>query len=122
MAISYVGIRGDEDLMMDMFLRSLIFSPHFPFRRNIWSLDVINKVLGNTSIDKFNDCYRSVADDDVYEQAQKFIITTDKDFFYSKKLNALLDVDIKTFNHAVFRIPQRIHRLSCGQVGFISLA
>ncbi|WP_238583191.1 phosphoadenosine phosphosulfate reductase, partial [Porphyromonas gingivalis] len=102
MAISYVGIRGDEDRDGYVSTKPNIQSI-FPFRRNIWSLDVINKVLGNASIEKFNDCYRSIADDDVYEQAQKFIIAPlTKDFFYSKKLNALLDVDIKTFNHTVF--------------------
>ena len=100
--ISYVGIRGDEDRDGYVSTKSNIQSV-FPFRKNIWSLDVINKVLGNASIDKFNDCYRSIANDDVYEQAQKFIVTPlTKDFFYSKKLNALLDIDIKTFNHAVF--------------------
>jgi len=42
LAISYVGIRGDED--RDGYISS---KPNiqaiFPFRRNIWSLDVINK-------------------------------------------------------------------------------
>ena len=102
MAVSYVGIRGDEDRDGYVSTRPNIQSV-FPFRKNIWSLDVINKVLGNASIDKFDDCFRSVANVDVYERARKFIIIPlTKDFFYSKKLNALLDVDVKTFNHAVF--------------------
>lgn len=45
-AVSYVGIRGDED--RDGYISS---KPNiqavFPFRRNIWSIDVINKVLHN---------------------------------------------------------------------------
>ena len=65
-AVSYVGIRGDED--RDGYISS---KPNiqavFPFRKNIWSIDVINKT-----------------------------------FYYSKKMNALLDYDVKLFNHAVF--------------------
>ena len=43
-AVSYVGIRGDED--RDGYISS---KPNiqaiFPFRKNIWSIDVINKFL-----------------------------------------------------------------------------
>ena len=102
LAVSYVGIRGDEDRDGYVSTKPNI-QAIYPFRKNIWSLDVINKVLNNASMDKFNDCYLSVATDDIYEQAKQFITTPlTKEFFYSKKLNALLDVDIKTFNHAVF--------------------
>ena len=74
LAISYVGIRGDEDRDGYVSTKPNI-QAIYPFRKNIWSLDVINKVLNNASMDKFNDCYLSVATDDIYEQAKQFITT-----------------------------------------------
>lgn len=100
--ISYVGIRGDEDRDGYVSTKPNI-QAIYPFRRNIWSIDVINKVLHNSNIDKFNACYLSVSNKTSYSQAKQLINTPlTKDFYFSKKLNALLDIDIKTFNHAVF--------------------
>lgn len=102
-AISYVGIRGDED--RDGYISS---KPNiqavFPFRRNIWSLDVINLVLGNGNIQNMVDIVKGLSDD--FKTKEDFIKILEqpltKGFFYSKKLNALLDLDIPLFNHAVF--------------------
>ena len=103
MAVSYVGIRGDED--RDGYISS---KPNiqavFPFRKNIWSLDVINKFLGNDNLDQLvalyeQMCPQGLMHDEIIETAKRKI---DKQFFYSKKLNALLDYDIRLFNHAVF--------------------
>lgn len=47
--ISYVGIRGDEDREGYVSTKPNIQSI-FPFRRNIWSVDVINKVFNNNSL------------------------------------------------------------------------
>ena len=56
LAISYVGIRGDED--RDGYIST---KPNiqaiFPFRRNIWSIDVINKFLGNDNLDQIVSLY-----------------------------------------------------------------
>lgn len=56
MAISYVGIRGDED--RDGYISS---KPNiqsiFPFRRNIWSLDVVNKFLHNENLNQITEIY-----------------------------------------------------------------
>src|SRR5665647_677870 len=49
-SISYVGIRGDEDREGYVSTKPNI-QAIFPFRRNIWSLDVINKVLSNSNIE-----------------------------------------------------------------------
>ena len=124
-AVSYVGIRGDED--RDGYISS---KPNiqavFPFRKNIWSIDVINKFLHKenqeqisaflSSSDSFNQ-YRKMLRDikivDIYERlCPEGILKEDimetvkkpisKQFYYSKKMNALLDFDIKLFNHAVF--------------------
>ena len=102
-AISYVGIRGDED--RDGYISS---KPNiqavFPFRKNIWSLDVINLVLGNGSIQKMVEIVRRLNGE--FETIEPFLEILEqpltKAFYYSKKLNALLDTDTRLFNRTVF--------------------
>ena len=102
-AISYVGIRGDED--RDGYISS---KPNiqaiFPFRKNIWSIDVINKVLHNDNINQLIDIYDKLCPDGIMKEDIMDIVRKplSKTFFYSKKMNALLDFDIKLFNHVVF--------------------
>lgn len=102
-AVSYVGIRGDED--RDGYISS---KPNiqavFPFRRNIWSLDVINKVLSNKQQEQLLDIYGRIVSDGPKKERLKEVLLRPltKQFFYSKKLNALLDIDVKLFNRAVF--------------------
>ena len=50
LVISYVGIRGDEDREGYISKKSNIQSI-FPFRKNIWSEDVIKKALQNDNLD-----------------------------------------------------------------------
>lgn len=105
-AVSYVGIRGDEE--RDGYISS---KPNiqavFPFRKNIWSLDVISKVLSNDNQYQLEEIYEELCPkrmiDDVMEIVRKPIT---KQYYYSKKLNALLDIDVKLFNHVVFRFLQ----------------
>lgn len=102
-AVSYVGIRGDED--RDGYISS---KPNiqavFPFRKNIWSIDVINKFLHKENLEQIVDIYERLTPegflrDEIIETVKKPIT---KQFYYSKKMNALLDYNIKLFNHAVF--------------------
>ena len=102
-AISYVGIRGDED--RDGYISN---KPNiqaiFPFRKNIWSIDVINKFLHNENLNQIELIYERLCSDSVLRNE---IIATvkrpiSKEFYYSKKMNTLLDYDVKLFNHAVF--------------------
>ena len=102
-AVSYVGIRGDED--RDGYISS---KPNiqavFPFRKNIWSIDVINKFLHKENQEQIADIYErlcpeGILKEDIMETVKRPI---SKQFYYSKKMNALLDYDIKLFNHAVF--------------------
>lgn len=101
-AVSYVGIRGDEE--RDGYISS---KPNiqavFPFRRNIWSLDVINRTLHNDNIHMLERLYDELCPvymkEDIMEIVRRPIT---KQYYYSKKLNALLDVDVKLFNHVVF--------------------
>ena len=101
-AVSYVGIRGDEDRDGYISSKSNI-QAIFPFRKNIWSLDVINKVLNNDNLLKIEELYENLCPsykkDDIMEIVRRPIT---KQFYYSKKLNALLDIDVKLFNHVVF--------------------
>ena len=54
--ISYVGIRGDEEREGYVSTKPNI-QAIFPFRRNIWSLDVITKVLNNDNIKILEELY-----------------------------------------------------------------
>lgn len=100
--ISYVGIRGDEDREGYVSTKPNI-QAIFPFRKNIWSVDVIQKVLHNDNITKIADLYKKFASNDIIDKAIEIVLTPlNKSFYYSKKLNALLDLNIKTFNKVVF--------------------
>ena len=101
--ISYVGIRGDEEREGYVSTKQNI-QAIFPFRKNIWSLDVINKVLNNDNIQLFKDIYKAICPENMLDTALEIVQKTlTKQFYYSKKLNALLDLDTKTFNKAVFQ-------------------
>lgn len=100
--ISYVGIRGDEEREGYVSTKPNI-QAIFPFRRNIWSMDVIHKVLHNDNIAQLEEIYRSVCSQSLFDKAIEAIQKPlTKQFYYSKKLNALLDLDVKIFNQAVF--------------------
>ena len=100
--ISYVGIRGDEEREGYVSTKPNI-QAIFPFRRNIWSLEVINRFFQNSNIDQIKAIYQDIAHESIILEAIKIIDTPiTKQFFYSKKLNALLDLNVKVFNKAVF--------------------
>ena len=102
-AISYVGIRADEEREGYVSTKPNI-QAIFPFRRNIWSLDVINKFLHNDNIQQIADIYKFVCDESALQKALEIVKTPlTKHFYYSKKLYALLDLDTTTFNRAVFQ-------------------
>lgn len=103
MAISYVGIRGDED--RDGFIST---NPNiqsiFPFRKNIWSLDVVNKFLHKENLDQIIAIYEKLCPNGFLKEEIMDIVKRPitYQYYYSKKLNVLLDYDTKLFNHAVF--------------------
>lgn len=114
--ISYVGIRGDEDREGYVSTKPNI-QAIFPFRRNIWSLDVINKVLSNDSMIKVEELYKEEMNPDLLEEVLTIVKTpVGKNFFFSKKLNALLDVDIKAFNRVVFGFLKRFTDYPVGKL------
>lgn len=100
--ISYVGIRGDEDREGYVSTKPNI-QAIFPFRRNIWSIDVIHNIVHKNNIARFTDVYLSLAPDGMKEKLKEILEhPLTKDFYYVKKTSALMDIDLKLFNRAVF--------------------
>lgn len=101
--ISYVGIRGDENREGYISTKSNIQSI-FPFRKNIWSEDVIKKVLANNKIEIIEKYYIDLATSSSLERITKVVNTPiSPRFLQDQKLDTLLDLGIKEFNHVVFR-------------------
>jgi hypothetical protein len=100
--VSYVGIRGDEDREGYISTKKNIQSI-FPFRKNIWSIDVINKLLANQNLENLISLSKNF---DFGKHQEKVLQTIsrkiDSGFTLDHKLNILLDSDVKSFNHLVF--------------------
>ncbi len=102
LVISYVAIRGDEDREGYVSTKSNI-QTIFPFRKNIWSIEILNAIFGNGNISKVAEFYTAFASKAITKRALEIIfIPTSSNFFFSRKVNALLDLSIKTFNKVVF--------------------
>lgn len=100
--ISYVGIRGDEDREGYISKKSNIQSI-FPFRKNIWSEDVIIKALRNDNIATLIETYSFYTKGEDISRALEILrqpLSTK--FSVQNKLNLLLDQNIKAFNKAIF--------------------
>ena len=105
--ISYVGIRGDEDREGYISKKANIQSI-FPFRKNIWSEDVVGKVLGNPYAATVADLYAAIAP---MESNPRFAEVLSKPTSFSfpqvQKLNLLLDLDTRLFNRLVYTYLQQ---------------
>ncbi len=100
--ISYVGIRGDEDREGYISKKSNIQSI-FPFRKSIWSEDVISKFLANSNIDSVLKIYSELEINEKLPRIVEVINTKlSTSLNQQQKLNLLLDLGIKDFNKAVF--------------------
>ena len=100
--ISYVGIRGDEDREGYISKKSNIQSI-FPFRRNIWSEDVVIKFLANANISTVSEIYNNLSINGKLERINEIIhLPLSLVYTYQHKLNQLLDLGVKEFNNAVF--------------------
>lgn len=102
-AISYVGIRGDEDREGYVSTKPNI-QAIFPFRENIWSQDVINTVFNNKSLDQLVELYEKWCPEDkkadIMPTVRRKIDM--KEFPYSKKIRGLMNMDVKLFNRVIF--------------------
>lgn len=101
-AVSYVGIRGDEEREGYVSTKPNIQAV-FPFRKNIWSLDVIHKALHNDNLEQITALYKIWAPKDIVNEAIEIASTPiNRAFYYSRKLNALLYLSVKTFNRIIY--------------------
>jgi 3'-phosphoadenosine 5'-phosphosulfate sulfotransferase (PAPS reductase)/FAD synthetase len=102
--VSYVGIRGDENREGYISKKSNIQSI-FPFRKNIWSKDVVNKILNNNFIQQFESCYRSFGEKEKMDRAIEIIRDPISNLFsQQQKLTLLLDLGVKEFNMTVYEL------------------
>jgi 3'-phosphoadenosine 5'-phosphosulfate sulfotransferase (PAPS reductase)/FAD synthetase len=100
--ISYVGIRGDEDREGYISRKSNIQSI-FPFRQNIWSEDVISKLLSNTQISQIELISKGLENNENkarFDEVLQKPIT--QSFPLPQKLKLLLDLNTIHFNAIVF--------------------
>ena len=100
--VSYVGIRGDEDREGYISRKSNIQSI-FPFRRNMWSEDVIEKFLAN---ERQAEVMSLLEGFDFGNQKSKFeqilVKPLSVTFHEHQKLNQLLDLGTKETNHLIY--------------------
>lgn len=100
--VSYVGIRGDEDREGYISTKPNIQSI-FPFRKNIWSEDVIQKVLANSQIDFIAGLYKKYGEYDKLSRTLEVVKQPLTSYFTrEQKLDTLLELGIKEFNRVVF--------------------
>ncbi|WP_158858672.1 phosphoadenosine phosphosulfate reductase family protein [Lunatibacter salilacus] len=104
--ISYIGIRGDENREGYISKKPNVQSI-FPFRENIWSEDVIKKVLSNQHIDQLTQLYADVMPSKEMSEAFSYIVRPiNTSYTQKQKLEALLRIGIRAFNQVVFRFLQ----------------
>lgn len=102
LVVSYVGIRGDEDREGYISKKSNIQSI-FPFRKNIWSEDVISKVLKNENISALKEIYEfKFAFYNIKRVLEIIQLPVSPKLSTTQKLHLLLDQNITLFNKAVF--------------------
>jgi 3'-phosphoadenosine 5'-phosphosulfate sulfotransferase (PAPS reductase)/FAD synthetase len=100
--ISYVGIRGDEQREGYISTKKNIQSI-FPFRKNIWSQDVVTKLLANQNLEQLSAISRNIDFGASQEKVNQLLVREiNTRFTFDQKLNALLDTNVKAFNHLVF--------------------
>jgi len=102
--ISYVGIRGDENREGYVSTKSNILSI-FPFRKNIWSKDVISKVFNKQNEEKIVVFYENTRGEKnkIDESIRVLRKPLRIDFNLERKITSLLSIDTKLFNKVVFQ-------------------
>jgi len=100
--VSYVGIRGDEDREGYISKKPNIQSI-FPFRKNIWSEDVVKKVLSNGNKEFVVNLYKEIANSKSKDRGLKILETNlAPNFTLNAKVDTILDHSIEDFNKVVF--------------------
>ncbi len=100
--VSYVAIRGDEQREAYISKKSNIQSI-FPFRRNIWSEDVVRLLLQDSSMQELADLYSNYLAGEKLDFVLQIVSQPlTPRFNQTVKLNALLEFSVTAFNHVVF--------------------
>lgn len=101
--VSYVGIRGDED-REGYISRKPNIQSIFPFRKNIWSEDVVRKVLANEALDRVSSLLTELSIGAKRARFEKLLAKkVGTGFTMDTKLAQLLDAGTPEFNQLVFR-------------------
>ena len=109
--VSYVGIRGDEDREGYISKKDNIQSI-FPFRKNMWSEDVLHKLFNPKNQDVVLDYYNSVFKGSKLDKVVEILnseitferhqrLATERQIKH--KLNSIMDLGVVDFNHATFQ-------------------
>lgn len=100
--VSYVGIRADED-REGYISRKPNIQSIFPFRKNLWSEEIISRFLNNSNIEIVTSAAKNIA---LGAKGNKFIDILGKPigsgFTQETKLNLLLDNGVKEVNFIIF--------------------
>jgi 3'-phosphoadenosine 5'-phosphosulfate sulfotransferase (PAPS reductase)/FAD synthetase len=108
--VSYVGIRGDEDREGYISKKNNIQSI-FPFRRNIWSEDVVRKLLANGNRESLKEIYSNHSSGKELDRIVKLIENElmlearnpqQNKRAFGEKQNILLDRGTALFNRVTF--------------------
>lgn len=100
--ISYVGIRGDEYREGYISSKSNIQSI-FPFRKNIWSKEIIRNTLSNTNIEILSDICQSILEKSISGAILNVIAEpVSLQYDQQRKLNDLLSISPSSFNKVIF--------------------
>ncbi len=101
--VSYVAIRGDEDREGYISKKPNIQSI-FPFRKNIWSEDVIEKVLDNKNKNIISGIFQKQLENDKIPNMLEDILykSTTPSYTRERKLKDLLSTGVVLFNKVVF--------------------
>lgn len=106
--VSYVGIRGDEDREGYISKKSNIQSI-FPFRQNIWSIDITRQVFDNGNISLVRQFYIEEGQASGADLARILDVigkAVSRSFLLEEKVKLLLDIDTAIFNKVVRRFLQ----------------
>jgi 3'-phosphoadenosine 5'-phosphosulfate sulfotransferase (PAPS reductase)/FAD synthetase len=99
--ISYVGIRGDEEREGYISNKSNIQSI-FPFRRNIWSEDVLRKAMANASLPVLIAAFEALPEKGISERFRAILETPlSPGMDMNGKVNKLLNLDVIVFNTVI---------------------
>ncbi|MEX2410154.1 MAG: phosphoadenosine phosphosulfate reductase [Candidatus Paceibacterota bacterium] len=100
--ISYVAIRGDEEREAYISTKENV-QTIFPFKKNIWSADVIMLVLDEHNIGQVRDIYeKKVKPENLTRILEELERPISLEYNLNRKTKTLIDLDVTAFNYAVF--------------------